>query len=57
MASLKHLTITADADWIALVAYRVALEEIVREADMSPWADNPAAEVARRVLEAFPGRP
>lgn len=44
------LRIEADRDWIALNAYRMALELIVEEEPFSA-----AAVIARHVLEEFPG--
>lgn len=55
--AVGHLRIKVDRDWIALVAYHMALEAIIEEtADAPPWQDNTAAEIAQRVLDAFPER-
>lgn len=53
------LIITLDDDWLALVAYRMALQLIVENAEAKPWSadDQEAAEIAAHVLERFPGRP
>lgn len=59
MAEMLTLRIKVDEDWLALVAYRLALQCIVEIAEEKPWSadEQAAAEIAAHVLEQFPGRP
>lgn len=55
MARLETLTIRIDRDWLALNAYRMALESIVERAEREPWAVDPeTARTARLALAQFP---
>lgn len=56
IAELK-LKIELDKDWMALNAYRIALEIIAKQADAEPWAASgeDAADIARSALKQFPG--
>ena len=48
-----RMSIQIDDDWLALVAYRVALQKIAAMAEEQSWAHNEAAEMAKAVLDAF----
>ncbi len=52
--TVPSIKITIDREWLALVAYRMVLERIVADADERPWEQSEAADMARRVLAAFP---
>lgn len=56
-SDLLRIHIEVDADWLAYNIYRMALERIAKEADAQPWAftGEEAGEIARRILEEFPG--
>lgn len=47
------LKVKLDRDWVALNAYRMALEHIIDAGEDSFGGDG-AAEIAKRVLEQFP---
>lgn len=51
------LRVELDKDWMALNAYRIALEIIAKQAEAEPWAASgeDAAEIARSALQQFPG--
>lgn len=48
------LRLRIDDDYIRLVAYRMALEEI---ASAEPWASSDAREIAQAALNVCPDRP
>lgn len=51
------LRVEVAPDWLALNAYRMALELIVQQADAEPWSTEraEAAAIARTALADFPG--
>lgn len=52
-----ELRITLDRDWLALNAYRMVLEAIVREHKAEPWgfSGETAAALAEMAMRQFPG--
>ena len=56
MTVIAKLEISVDRDWIALNAYRMVLEQIVRRYEDEPWCGNEeVAALAKHVITEFPG--